>query len=95
MILLLLLLLNWTTSATAYCTSGITASGRYVQFGYVAQNGLPFGTRVRLYPPAFGRSVFRVQDRIGAGSNLDIYINSCYQAIQFGRRTERVTVLGK
>jgi hypothetical protein len=41
----------------------------------------------------FGRRYFRVEDRIGWGSQIDFYDPSCSAAEWFGRRSERVTVL--
>jgi hypothetical protein len=53
----------------------------------VAQNTLPFGTRIVLDHPAFGRRDFVVEDRIGYGSQLGIYNPSEAACIGYGRRT--------
>jgi 3D (Asp-Asp-Asp) domain-containing protein len=82
-------------SATAYspCSSGtITASGQPVHWGIVAANWLRLGTRIRLWPPVLGRTRFQVEDRVGYGTALDIWMPSCAGAIVYGRRTERVTI---
>jgi 3D (Asp-Asp-Asp) domain-containing protein len=55
----------------------------------------PLGTVITISPAAFGRSRFVVLDRIGSGSQLDIYNPSCRAAIDYGRRTERVRVLNR
>lgn len=73
-------------SSTCYSQGTITASGHPVRFGIVAQNTLRFGTRIRLDRPAFGRRYFRVEDRIGSGSELDIYDPSEAACIRYGRR---------
>jgi 3D (Asp-Asp-Asp) domain-containing protein len=58
-------------------------------------NTVPLGTRIEIRPAAFGRRYFTVNDRIGSGSELDIFTPNCQQAVNFGRRLERVRVLGK
>ena len=86
-----------TVDSTSYspCSSGtITASGKHTYFGEVAMNTLPLGTRIEITPAAFGRSTFTVEDRIGSGSQLDIFQPSCAAAIAYGRETEHVRILG-
>lgn len=80
---------------TAYCQTGRTASGQWTRPGIAAANWLRLGTRIRISPPAFGRSLFVVMDRIGWGTSLDLWTTSCSAALQYGRRLERVTVLGR
>ena len=85
----------FTVQATSYspCSSGtITASGQHVRLGIVAMNTVPLGTRIEISPPAFGRSTFTVEDRIGSGTQLDVYSPNCQAAVQFGRRLEHVRV---
>jgi len=79
--------------ATSYCQGSTTASGEHVYVGEVAMNTLPLGTRIVVSPAVFGRSRFRVEDRIGWGSQIDFYNPSCAAAVQFGRRTIRVRVV--
>jgi 3D (Asp-Asp-Asp) domain-containing protein len=74
---------------TAYCATGHkTASGRWPVVGMAAtlSRRIPFGTRLRV--PGFG--VVTVTDRIGHGSELDLYMGSgpaCDRAArQWGRR---------
>ena len=85
-----------TLNSTAYsaCDSGTrTADGRTARFGYVAENGLPFGTRLRMLRPrrVHGRRLFVVHDRIGWGSQLDFFM-PCGWVAAWGRRTVVVEV---
>jgi len=85
-----------TTTAYSPCSSGtITASGERVHDGVAAANWLRLGTRIRVWPPAFGRTLYVVLDRVGYGTSLDLYTTSCTAAVRFGRRLERVTILGR
>jgi len=85
-----------TTTAYSPCSSGtITASGQPVRDGIAAANWLRLGTRIRVWPPAFGRTLFVVLDRVGYGTSLDLYTSSCSAAIRFGRRFEHVTILSR
>lgn len=92
---------TYTVTSTAYttdCGSGggtVTASGYRVRFGQVANNFLPFGTKLRLMHPRSirGRRHFYVRDRIGWGSELDFWMPSCRQAIRWGRRTVKFRVV--
>jgi 3D (Asp-Asp-Asp) domain-containing protein len=79
-------------SSTCYSQGTVTASGEPVHVGIVAQNTLRFGTLIELDRPAFGRRYFRVEDRIGSGSELDIYNPSEAACIQYGRREVGYTV---
>jgi 3D (Asp-Asp-Asp) domain-containing protein len=54
-----------------------------------AGNRWPFGTRLRVEHVG----VVTVTDRIGWGSDLDLYMTSCSEARQFGRRHLTVTVV--
>lgn len=72
---------------TAYCPTGHrTASGAWPRPGMAAGNRWPFGTVLDV--EGVGRVV--VTDRIGHGSELDLYMPSCAAAIRFGRRHLRV-----
>lgn len=72
--------------STCYSQGTTTASGAPVYLGEVANNFLAFGTRIRLEHPVFGRSVFTVEDRIGWGSELDIYNSSEASCSAYGRQ---------
>lgn len=80
-------------SVTAYCWTGNrTASGAWPQIGMAAGNRWPFGTRLRVE----GWGVVTITDRIGHGSELDIYMGreGCRsRALAFGRRSLRVEVV--
>lgn len=96
-LLLILALYNQpptTYTATAYCLQGRTASGDRVRDGIIAADPrvLPLGTQVTVN----GRS-YVVKDTGGAikGRRIDIWMASCRQAIQFGRRKVQLTVDSK
>lgn len=79
-----------TSTAYSPCSSGkVMADGSRTRWGSVAQNTLRLGTRIRLTHPVHGRRTFTVRDRIGSGTQLDIWMPDCRAAIQYGRR--RVT----
>lgn len=89
-----ILIVQHTTLArvSAYCERGLTASGLYTGWGSVAAGQhVPFGTR--LYIPNYGYGV--VQDRGGAvyGNRLDVWLPSCWAAVQWGVRWLEVTWL--
>ena len=77
-------------SSTAYCLYGTMASGLQVHVGAVASNAHRLGTLIKLSRRVNvgGRRkrYFRVLDRIGYGTALDIWMPSCGAAIQYGRR---------
>ena len=73
-------------SSTCYSQGTITASGEHVYLGEVAQNTLPFGTRIVLDHAVFGRRDFTIEDRIGSGSQLDFYNPSEAVCFQYGRQ---------
>lgn len=82
-------------SSTCYSQGTITASGEHVRVGIVAQNTLRFGTLIRLDHAVFGRRYYRVEDRIGSGSDLDIYNPSERACIDYGRHRIGYTVAGR
>ena len=78
-----------TLSSTSYsrCSSGsIMADGTPVRLGSVASNRHPLGTRITLTRPVLGRRRFTVRDRIGYGTELDIWSPSCAFSVAYGRR---------
>jgi 3D (Asp-Asp-Asp) domain-containing protein len=85
-------------TATAYCLRGRTATGGSVRRGIVAADPrvLPLGTRINLNAGAYS-GTYVVADTGGAvkGRKLDIWVPSCAEAKRFGRRSVRVSVLGK
>lgn len=83
-------------SATAYSLRGRTASGQSVTRGVIAADPrvLPIGTRVRVEAgPWTGE--YLVADTGGAikGRKIDIWTPSSREAMQFGRRAVKLTVL--
>lgn len=85
-----------TYSATAYSLRGRTASGQYVTRGLIAADPrvLPIGTRVRLEAGPWSGE-YLVADTGGAikGRKIDIWTPSTREAMQFGRRPVKLTVL--
>jgi len=75
----------------------IAASGKRVFDGMIANNGLPFGTRVRI-PSLFGNKVFTVEDRMHKrkGTNhFDIWFADLSEAREFGAKYNiTIEVLG-
>ena len=82
--------------ATAYSLKGRTASGRMVSRGLIAADPsvLPLGSRVRLEHPGYSGE-YLVADTGGAirGRRIDIWTPSSSEAMRFGRRTVKLTVL--
>ncbi len=82
--------------ATAYSLRGRTASGRFVTKGIIAADRrvLPLGTRVRLHAGAYSGD-YLVADTGGAirGRKIDIWVPYTHEAMRFGRRTIKLTVL--
>ena len=82
--------------ATAYSLRGKTASGRMVSRGLIAADPrvLPLGSRVRLEHPGY-TGEYLVADTGGMikGRRIDIWIPSTREAMRFGRRTVKLTVL--
>jgi 3D (Asp-Asp-Asp) domain-containing protein len=82
--------------ATAYSLRGRTASGRMVSRGLIAADPrfLPLGSRVRLDHPGYSGE-YLVADTGGMikGKRIDIWTPSTSEAMRFGRRTVKLTVL--
>ena len=82
--------------ATAYCLRGRTASGRSVAKGIIAADRrvLPLGTRVRLDAGRYSGE-YLVADTGGKirGRKIDIWMPSGSEAMRFGRRPVKLTVL--
>ena len=83
-------------TATAYTLRGRTASGRTVSRGLIAADRkvLPLGTRVRLEAGAYSGE-YLVADTGGLvrGRKIDIWMPNTGEAMRFGRRTVKLTVL--
>jgi 3D (Asp-Asp-Asp) domain-containing protein len=85
-----------TFTATAYSLRGRTASGRPVSRGLIAADRrvLPIGTRVRLQAGSYSGE-YLVADTGGAvrGRKIDIWMPSAGEAVRFGKRSVKLTVL--
>jgi 3D (Asp-Asp-Asp) domain-containing protein len=86
--------------ATAYCQGSITAAGTKVREGIVAADPsvLPLGTVIRVGGLAqrYNR-IYHVMDtgRAVRGRQIDVYMRNCSEAIEFGRRSAVVSVIGR
>ncbi len=87
-----------TFTATAYTLRGRTASGRLVSRGIIAADRrvLPLGTRVRLEAGSYSGE-YLVADTGGAvrGRRIDIWMPHNAEAMRFGRRPVKVTILSR
>lgn len=87
-----------TFTATAYSLRGRTASGKPVARGLIAADRrvLPIGTRVRLHAGSYSGE-YVVADTGGAvrGRKIDIWMPSTGEAVRFGRRSVKLTVLSR
>lgn len=85
-----------TFTATAYSLRGRTANGGAVRRGIIAADRrvLPLGTRVRLEAGSYSGE-YVVTDTGGAvrGRKIDIWVPQTSEAMRFGRRPVRLTVL--
>jgi len=76
-------------------TPFITASGKTVADGIIANNMLPLGTKIRI-PELYGNKVFTVEDRMNrrkSNYHFDIWLPSKELAINFGVKTAEIEVL--
>lgn len=85
-------------TATAYCKGTTTASGVNVRTGIAAADPdlLPVGSVISVDKlPEKYNGVYTVMDTGPKvqGRHVDIYMWSCYEALDFGRRSILVTVL--
>jgi len=73
----------------------ITASGKQVKEGIVANNKYPFGTKLR-FPEIYGDQIFVVEDRMHWRKNpyqFDIWMDSNKKAKTFGVKITEVEIL--
>jgi 3D (Asp-Asp-Asp) domain-containing protein len=76
-------------------TPFITASGKQVKDGIVANNMLPFGTEIKI-PDLYGDKVFTIQDRMNrrkSDYHIDVWMPSRELALNFGVKTAEIEVL--
>lgn len=75
---------------TAYTNTGSpTSSGVWPRYGMVASNHWRFGTRLLIE----GLGIFTVTDRVGHGTDIDVFLPTRYDCIRFGRQYRRVQVI--
>ena len=82
--------------ATAYSLRGRTASGLYVNKGLIAADPrvLPLGSRVRLDAgPYSGEYLVADTGTLVKGRRIDIWTPTSREAMRFGRRTVKLTIL--
>jgi 3D (Asp-Asp-Asp) domain-containing protein len=85
-------------TATAYCKGMVTSSGVPVQTGVTAadQTLLPLGSLVQLdFRDDKYDGIYTVLDTgpTVEGREIDLYMWNCHEALRFGRRPVRMTVL--
>lgn len=76
-------------------TPNITASGKHVIDGIIANNMLPFGTKIRI-PELYGDKIFVVEDRMHRRKGLfhaDIWFETYEEAKNFGAKITEIEVL--
>ena len=81
----------WETDDTPY----LTAAGTWVRDGIIANNYLPFGTKVRI-PELYGDKVFVVEDRMSwkkGNYQIDIWFPCYVEAKNFGAKRTYVEIL--
>ena len=81
----------WQTDNTPF----VTAAGTEVREGIVANNLLPFGTRVRI-PELYGSKIFMVEDRMHYTKgyyHVDIWFPSYDEALNFGAKQTYIEIL--
>lgn len=82
---------QWQTDDTPF----ITASQTFVRDGIVANNFLPFGTRIRI-PELYGNKIFVVEDRMNwkkKNNHFDIWFSSYSAAKNFGVERTYIEIL--
>lgn len=73
----------------------ITASGKAVRDGIVANNMLPLGTKIKI-PSLYGDKIFVVEDRMNrrkSNYHFDIWFPTKQQALNFGVKTAEIQVI--
>lgn len=76
-------------------TPFVTASGKFVADGIIANNMLPFGTKIKI-PSLYGNKIFTVQDRMASyksNYHIDIWMPSKPLAVRFGVKTADIQIL--
>jgi 3D (Asp-Asp-Asp) domain-containing protein/peptidoglycan hydrolase CwlO-like protein len=81
-----------TVSSTGYCLKGNTATGVPTSTGVVAVDPavIPLGTR--MYVPGYGEGVAADTGSAVKGNTIDVWFESCAQAMAWGRKTVTITL---
>ena len=81
-----------TVSSTGYCLKGNTATGVPTSPGVVAVDPavIPLGTR--MYVPGYGEGVAADTGSAVQGRTIDVWFESCSQALAWGRKTVTITL---
>ena len=82
-----------TLDTTSYCQSGTMADGQETYWGAAAGNAWPFGTRLKILTGHLAGTIVTIADRIGWGSQLDIFSWSCNWSAWYGREMVKVEVV--
>ncbi len=74
----------------------ITASGKHVEDGIIANNMFPFGTKIRI-PELYGDKIFTVEDRMNKRYTykIDIWFPEREQAMDFGNKKVKIEIVAK
>lgn len=84
---------TWETDDTPH----LTAAGTMVRDGIVANNLLPFGTKIRL-PEIYGDKIFVVEDRMNSRKGnyqIDIWFPSYWEAVNFGAKETTIEIVAE
>lgn len=76
-------------------TPFITASGKHVAEDIVANNMLPFGTKIKI-PALYGDKIFTIGDRMNkkkSDYHIDLWMPTRTMALNFGVKTADIQVL--
>ena len=87
---------HWETvslNVTAYCLQGTTATGVRVHHGIVAVDPAQFQFGTTLYVPGYGFSNAQDDGPAITQNHLDLWMPSCKEAVEWGRRQIEVEVL--
>lgn len=81
-----------TVSSTGYCLKGSTATGVPTSPGVVAVDPtvIPLGTR--MYVPGYGEGVAADTGSAVKGRTIDVWFESCEDAMAWGRKTVTITL---
>ena len=81
-----------TVSSTGYCLKGNTATGVPTSPGVVAVDPavIPLGTR--MYVPEYGEGVAADTGSEVKGKTIDVWFESCAEAMAWGRKTVTITL---